>query len=519
PLINPSAYNSMPPKPPAAELNYDCLPPEWSDDEAVYPLFHAFKRPRAVDPDSFDRKMKFWSRLLLAFCRRNRIAALSADDLRRLFRRKFPSVGRDYEPECLGAVLYQMLLDQRGRHFKSTDENDWLLDPADETQKQQGLAGKVTGAAYDWLLRRPIAYAWGTFVSGSTAAEMPASLPDRHELVHAGVLRSLIGEVLSGLQQAQAADHDSAGHETDPASPPHRFAPSLNVCRKRDFDRYLESLCPHQPTRRLLVQRLMSDRLLHSRTVQVGRAGSEELLVWARSADCPLTDESAISADVATANSILHLVHTIKTLESEEQQLKLRISAGRDECKRLLRDGRKDKALVVMRRTKATETLLDERKQQLMNLDRMLIQVQMANSNKQVLDAFKVTRDWFKTSQAAEADSHEAAHEALGEIRDVLDEQRELADALAYSPGAEGLDDSELESELDKLLLEEAEQPDSAAGNSTKRKKPAAADAELDAKFSELDVDSLQLPDVSDLPLPHSPNVSLDELKKRLQAL
>uniref|UniRef100_A0A1I8FGW7 MAGE domain-containing protein n=1 Tax=Macrostomum lignano TaxID=282301 RepID=A0A1I8FGW7_9PLAT len=281
----------MPPKPPAPELNYDSLPPNGRTTRPSTRCSKPFKRPRAVDPDSFDRKMKFFGlALLLAFCRRNRIAALSADDLRRLFRRKFPSVGRDYEPECLGAVLHQMLLDQR------------------------------------------------------------ASLPDRHELVHAGVLRSLIGED-QHLRLIVSL-------------------PSLNVCRKREFRSAIWSPCALISLRGgFWCQRLMSDRLP---TLQ----------------NC--ADESAISADVATANSILAPCCTpSRLLESEEQQLKLRISAGRDEC--------------------WTHSRSPE--------------------------------DWFKTSQAAEADFHEAAHEALGEIRDVLDEQRELADALAYSPGAEGLDD------------------------------------------------------------------------------
>lgn len=114
--------------------------------------------------------------------------------------------------------------------------------------------------------------------------------------------------------------------------------------------------------------------------------------------DAPLTDTAAVDADLATASSVLHLSRTIHALITEEAQLKRRVAGAKDECRQLLAEGRKTAALGVMRRAKAVKELLEKRHHQLANLNRMLAQVQMAGSNKQVsgwvVRSLRPTHSW-----------------------------------------------------------------------------------------------------------------------------
>uniref|UniRef100_A0A1I8JP37 DUF4110 domain-containing protein n=1 Tax=Macrostomum lignano TaxID=282301 RepID=A0A1I8JP37_9PLAT len=330
----------------------------------------------------------------------------------------------------LGAVLYQIAAGSAWSAFKSTDENDWLLDPADEDAEAAGLAGKCGDRPPPMMAaRRPNRVRLGHLrLWLELLPEMPASLPDRHELVHAGVLRSLIGE--------------------DQSSPPHRFAPSLNVCRKRDFDRYLESLCPHQAYEAASGwQRLMSDRLCTPELCQVGRAGSEELLT-SRHLWRTVAHRQQHSAPGAHHQDSRIRGATVETGEYRTAE------TSANACSEIGRS--KTKALVVMRDgAKATETLLDERKQQLMNLDR-------ADAHTWFRWLTVISRCWTHSShqrlvqnlgKQPEADSHEAAHELWAKFATSSTSSANWPTPSPTSPGAEGLDDSELESELDKLAF------------------------------------------------------------------
>ena len=74
------------------------LPREWDDDKLMNVLFLPF-RDRRVNPASWDRKLKFWSELLINYCDKRGVVKVSEEHLKEVFKRK----GK--KPACLSTVL------------------------------------------------------------------------------------------------------------------------------------------------------------------------------------------------------------------------------------------------------------------------------------------------------------------------------------------------------------------------------------------------------------------------------
>ena len=77
------------------------LPSEWRDDQLMNVLFLPF-RDRRVNSASWDRKLKFWTELVINYCQKCGIVMIDEDSLKELFKRK----GK--KPACLGTVLANM---------------------------------------------------------------------------------------------------------------------------------------------------------------------------------------------------------------------------------------------------------------------------------------------------------------------------------------------------------------------------------------------------------------------------
>jgi charged multivesicular body protein 7 len=78
-------------------------PPEWKDDQTMTVLFSPFRDSRNVNPNSWDRKLQFWSQAIVRKCKFEGIAVFNANQLPRKFERN----GK--VPFCLGIVVQNMI--------------------------------------------------------------------------------------------------------------------------------------------------------------------------------------------------------------------------------------------------------------------------------------------------------------------------------------------------------------------------------------------------------------------------
>lgn len=77
------------------------LPPEWKDDQRMTVLFAPF-RDRSLNPQSWDRKLKFWTHVISEDCRQNNRIIVDVKELQSRF------VRNGKKPGCLDVVGVEM---------------------------------------------------------------------------------------------------------------------------------------------------------------------------------------------------------------------------------------------------------------------------------------------------------------------------------------------------------------------------------------------------------------------------
>lgn len=119
------------------------LPDEWADDDAMYSLMQPIKRPRHVDPDSYDRKVSFWSNLILKYAKDKRVLVVNIKAMKSVFTRYFPDEGLQLSPECLGETVEFLL---RSGELECLQESTGRLFP-------------IIKASLSYLVKAPISAA------------------------------------------------------------------------------------------------------------------------------------------------------------------------------------------------------------------------------------------------------------------------------------------------------------------------------------------------------------------------
>lgn len=115
----------------------------------MYRLMQRIKRPRNIDPISYDQKIAFWRGLILDYSQHNRVLVVTESALKNLFKRRFISDGAILYPECLHQVL-----------------NDMLEDGLVVGASQNGMINDVLSWGYEWMVKKPVSWTW-SFLSGN----------------------------------------------------------------------------------------------------------------------------------------------------------------------------------------------------------------------------------------------------------------------------------------------------------------------------------------------------------------
>ncbi|KAJ8345924.1 hypothetical protein SKAU_G00301170 [Synaphobranchus kaupii] len=155
--------------------------------------------------------------------------------------------------------------------------------------------------------------------------------------------------------------------------------------------------------------------------------------------------------------AVLQLKQQRDKLKQYQKKITLQLDKERQLAKQLLKNGRKDKALLLLKKKRYQDQLLDKTENQISNLERMVQDIEFSQIEMKVIEGLKVGNDCLKKMH--EVMSIEEVERIMDETQDAIEYQRQIDDMLAGSLTQE--DEDAVLAELEAITQgEEAELPE-----------------------------------------------------------
>nr|XP_043869175.1 charged multivesicular body protein 6 [Solea senegalensis] len=154
--------------------------------------------------------------------------------------------------------------------------------------------------------------------------------------------------------------------------------------------------------------------------------------------------------------AILQLKQQRDKLRQYQKKINIQLSKERVLAKQLLKDGKKEKALLLLKKKRYQDKLLDKTETQISNLERLVQDLEFAQIEKKVIDGLKVGNECLKKMH--EAMSIEEVERIMDETQDAIEYQRQIDDMLAGSLSQE--DEDAVLAELDAITQGDVDLPD-----------------------------------------------------------
>ncbi|XP_015523895.1 charged multivesicular body protein 6 [Neodiprion virginianus] len=154
--------------------------------------------------------------------------------------------------------------------------------------------------------------------------------------------------------------------------------------------------------------------------------------------------------------AVLQLKQTRDKIKQYQKRIEQSIEKEREIAKQLIHDGKKDRALLLLRKKKFQEQLLSKTDGQLENLEHMMHDLEFAQIELKVIDGLKVGNTALK--KLHDILSIEDIEKVMDETREGIEKQKELDDVLSGTLSDE--DEGEAEAELEALLAQDRELQD-----------------------------------------------------------
>ncbi|XP_053999600.1 charged multivesicular body protein 6 [Hylaeus anthracinus] len=184
--------------------------------------------------------------------------------------------------------------------------------------------------------------------------------------------------------------------------------------------------------------------------------------------------------------AVLQLKHSRDKIKQYQRKIEQTLEKERLLAKKLIQNGQKDRALLLLRKKKFQEQLLSKTDGQLENLERMVHDLEFAQVELKVIDGLKVGNTALK--KLHDLLSIDEIEKVMEETNEGIEKQREINEVLLGALTQE--DESEVEAELDVLL-----------------------DAEIKEKAPEVPKDVQEIPE--DVTLPDVPEELPEKKKER----
>lgn len=155
--------------------------------------------------------------------------------------------------------------------------------------------------------------------------------------------------------------------------------------------------------------------------------------------------------------AVLQLKQQRDKLKQYQKKITLQLDKERLLAKQLLKNGKKEKALLLLKKKRYQDQLLDKTENQISNLERMVQDIEFAQIETKVIEGLKVGNDCLKKMH--EVMSIEEVERIMDETQDAIDYQRQIDDMLAGSLTQE--DEDAVLAELEAITEgEEVELPE-----------------------------------------------------------
>ncbi|XP_066594866.1 charged multivesicular body protein 6 [Prorops nasuta] len=145
--------------------------------------------------------------------------------------------------------------------------------------------------------------------------------------------------------------------------------------------------------------------------------------------------------------AVLQLKQTRDKIKQYQKKLEISLEKERLLARKLVKDGKKERALLLLRKKRFQEQLLVKTDGQLENLERMTHDIEFAQVEIKVVDGLKVGNTALKKLQALL--SIDDIEKVMDETREGIEKQQEIDEILSGELTAE--DESEVEAEFNTL--------------------------------------------------------------------
>uniref|UniRef100_A0A8D0HC66 Charged multivesicular body protein 6 n=1 Tax=Sphenodon punctatus TaxID=8508 RepID=A0A8D0HC66_SPHPU len=143
-------------------------------------------------------------------------------------------------------------------------------------------------------------------------------------------------------------------------------------------------------------------------------------------------------------------------LKQYQKRIALHLEREKNVARQLLRDGKKEKAKLLLKKKRYQEQLLDKTENQVSNLERMVQDIEFAQIEMKVIEGLKVGNECLKKMH--EVMSIEEVERIIDETQDAVEYQRQIDEILAGSLTEE--DEDAILEELNAITQEDIELPD-----------------------------------------------------------
>ncbi|XP_042912940.1 charged multivesicular body protein 7 [Parasteatoda tepidariorum] len=377
------------------ELNFNSsdFPNTWKDDIRMNFLFAPF-RERFINPEGWDGKMNFWTTTIQELCIKSQSPLISQVSLCAALHRK----GK--QPQCLDVVLDNMF-------------RQGLILSVDEFNKAANLNQGWHRWGLDVLVQKPVVWGFSSVQSLLSWSKKDATY----------VVLSVVKDLAAKLLKRYRDLVDTKWTDT---------AVFLDTFREE-----CEDICPMQSFNLALIQ------LQNDRNAVVFEQDGKKVIKFKK------VDEKKVLPLSQVDKGILSLKSAKDTLINDVDELEEKILSCTNSIKQLLKNGYKNKSMMMLKRKKRLEIILEKKTTALDNIESLLYRLRNTGSEKLVLEAYKTGVQAMKGTISGELNL-DNVDQVMSDVEEVLDDYREVQATLSKPVEEDNLE--EYEDELKELL-------------------------------------------------------------------
>lgn len=373
----------------------------WQDDSKMSVLLNTF-RPRQVNEEHYNRKMKFWKEIISDYCDYKGSAKVSIAELKEVFKRNGTA------PYCL-----QEVFDDMQREGNLINKDAFMEQPK-----------SLTGWAINSLLVKPLSWGFNQvkarivstsqdestqFVVKSALSAQSKTLLEHIRARHSYNNIISMDDLMNGSDEIEGLSRDGI----------------LFVLH------YLDTV-----EHKVFIEENTSESTHHHKLLLKFSQPHEQAK--------PITD---------IERSIYNLEQTEKfllsTIEKKENELNNVLKQVKDS----LKDGKKQMAKTFLRKKHMLEADLVKTMSVLENVQTMMSRVHASKNDKDIMNTYKMGSEAIKTAFSNAGINLDKVHDVIEDMQELFDDQAEYEKAIS-EPIRNGneIDDSELEKELMDLI-------------------------------------------------------------------